>query len=286
MAGKAEPISRQVPGWIVTLRLNAVGVPHRIVAALLQRGMERAGDCIRDDLVRPEPSKQFKAAINEAQARVLAAAEWLDTIANAPFEIKSGGYETTLLGWLRRTLDRLPEQDRNVIAQRLGVDCERKTRDELSACFGLTPQALASTENRWKRQCVGSWLVAEETENRIEERLKSACSGLGVRHLCEQDEWFAGLQDMPYVVKFILRELTERSFSVVRVGAELYVCRVQQGELDDALKAGRLAVREAGDTPTTELRRRVRQHLPEACPELERIFRRVYAGRRVLFQRR
>lgn len=269
METDATPIQSRVPGWIVTLALSDVGVAPEAVAALRKVGIKRVGDCEQDAVVRLACERLGDAIIQDAQAAILEAGEWLGAIAESPFKNGCPASEATLLGWMRRAVARLPEMHRNVLSRRLGLDCEPQNQVETGASTGLSRMLLRSTEAECKRQLAGVWLVVEETEHRVTEHLDNRRRGLGLRELCEQDRWFAGLHEMPSVLEYLFKELSERCFWFVKLGTTTFVSRVQQAKLDAALKAGRKTLRKAPvGTPKEALKELVCQHLPEECPEL------------------
>lgn len=132
----------------------------------------------------------------------------------------------------------LKDNERAVLAARMGFGCPRLTLQEISDSIGVTRERVRQIEVRICR--------ALRTQNRwieMEQRLGNHLSGrrmpLLLDGLSAIDPWFEGLADLRGPMEFIFDRLLDRRLHVVDLDGTLCVSRLSQNEWESELRAAK-----------------------------------------------
>ena len=132
----------------------------------------------------------------------------------------------------------LKNNERSVLAARMGFGCARLTLQEISNSVGVTRERVRQIEVKICKvlRTQTRWV---EIEQRIDGLLRGRTMPLLLDGLSAIDPWFEGLTDLRGPMEFIFDRLLDRRLNILDVDGTLCVSRLSEDEWGSEVRAAR-----------------------------------------------
>lgn len=175
----------------------------------------------------------------------------------------------TLLDSVRESLAKCTDRERDILARRMGLDCEPQTLQEIGESYGITRERVRQLEDklvtRLIRQEVWDDVLALKLRKILADR-EFPLPLIGAEAL---EPWFTGLGQQPELAHYLIANMCATGASIVEIAGMEYLGFLSQEAWEAALTSARRLL--AGGVkerwPRADCEYYVRCLLPDGCSE-------------------
>jgi hypothetical protein len=147
--------------------------------------------------------------------------------------------EVALLTGIRRSLLKHPEQHRDVIRRRMGLDGNAETLQQIGDHLGITRERVRQIEAKAVNRLRGEEYWDDLLASKLIELLDNRHFPLPVLGIEAADPWFAGVGDGPNVLRYVLDNICKSGANLVTIDGVEYIAFLDQGMWEATLQDAR-----------------------------------------------
>jgi len=144
-----------------------------------------------------------------------------------------------LVANLLKTLNDLEERDRDILLGRMGFIGPPRTLESIGSEHGVTRERVRQVEKRSLERLIANEIWDDVMRHRLSKILDSREEPLPLFGLEVVDDWFKGTSDKQDTLSYLIENLCEGRFHVVKVGAVRFVSRIDQETWNAKLREAR-----------------------------------------------
>lgn len=140
-----------------------------------------------------------------------------------------------LLTELIHAIDRLQGKRRMIIRDRIGLDVEPRTLEEIGKTLGVSRERIRQLEGDGIASLKRNASLSVVLTSKLDSFLKDRQSALPIFGLELLDPWFAGVSEKQYAFGWILEHCCESFFSIINHNGQCLVSRIHQDKWDELI---------------------------------------------------
>jgi hypothetical protein len=157
-----------------------------------------------------------------------------------------------LIANLLKTLNELEERDREILLGRMGFNEPPRTLESIGSEHGVTRERIRQVEKRSLERIIANELWDDVMRHRLSVLLDNREEPLPLFGLEVVDDWFKGTSDKQDTLSYLIENLCEGRFHVLKVGAVRFVSRIDQETWNTKLREARHLLESAADLNWSE----------------------------------
>ena len=231
--GRGDPceFARAAPPWVRAMDFRRMEMTVRVANVFKAVGISKVSDLDGYTAQELTRFKNFgRTSIND-----LVATLHLALTSGPPQHFEEAGAGTDpLITLLQRSLSRLSERAKDVLIQRMGLDCAPRTLAEIGEIYGITRERIrqieAKTIGQFKKE---TW--PETCVRKITAVLSSRDYSIPLVGVEAIDSWFAGMADKKTALTYLLENVCECPFYVVKIDGLEIIGALEQSSWEKAV---------------------------------------------------
>lgn len=229
---------RAAPPWLLDRSFETIDLTVRVSNAFVAADIQMVRDLLPCDVDKLLQIQNFgRKSLRDLHGSLLAA------LNEGPFDreakIAEAAESDKLVSEIERSLSMLDERERDILVRRMGFNTPTQTLQEIGDDYKITRERIRQIEAKALEHLLKGAFWSDLVKTKLDGLLLGREFPLPAIGLEAVDCWFDGIGRSISTLKFILANMCEGRFSVIRIDGIDYVGRLNQDDWAKTLREAR-----------------------------------------------
>ena len=260
-------LARAMPPWVLTRALASMDITVRMANVFTHYNIKTVGDLAGLDDNKLRRFRNLGTKTIYQLIKLLWEAVSAGPV--APGEIVPAKSQHSLVVEIRSSVARLGPREKAIVAWRTGLNGKPMTLQDIAERMGVTRERVRQMELKGNKAISKHAVWDEILIGKLSSLVLGRETPLPLQGLEALDNWFAEIDRQPHVLRYVLANVCNEQFTVMRIKDLEYVTRMTGTEWADAItRAGSWLENVTGDgISESDCRDYIRRFQPHSGPE-------------------